>query len=105
MILDQNLKFDEFCDLLVKNSFKKWSILKKNCKYDNGITNKIERVQKRCTKFICFKFYENNSSYENRLKYLGLKSYKSRKDIRIVKRLINVRESKPNVMNEWLEIF
>ncbi len=38
MILDQILKFDEFCDLLVKNSFKKWSILKKNCKYADGIT-------------------------------------------------------------------
>ncbi len=29
VVLDQNLKFDAFCDLLVKNSFKKWSILKK----------------------------------------------------------------------------
>ncbi len=106
VILDQNLKFDAFCDLLVKNSFKKWSILKKNYKYADGITflnlykthilsvinycniacvpnsgqfNRIERVQKKCTKFICFKFYENNSSYENRFKYFGLKSYKSRK--------------------------
>ena len=115
IILNDKMCFDDYVDKIVKKSFIKWAMIVQYCKSVNSnvllklytsyvmpiiefaslayylnITNleRIEKIQRKVTKFICYKMQKSNLSYEQRLNELSLLSIKMFVGLTIIKKYI-----------------
>ena len=111
VIYDTTLSFNSQIDVTVEKSLKKFSILKVICRrvdyktflklyvtYIRPIlefsnlsivltqtqSDKLESVQRKVTKYICFKSNKIDLSYDDRLKYLKMPSLKKRREIQVL---------------------
>jgi hypothetical protein len=112
------MSFNAHIDMIVEKALKKFSTLKILCKRVNGMTflrlyityilpilefsnlsvvltqtqsDRIESIQRKVTKFICYKLSKNHLSYEERLRYLKINSLKKRRIVQILKVLFKIR--------------
>jgi hypothetical protein len=107
---------------------KKFSILKILCKRVNEVTflrfyityilqilefsnlsvvltqtqsDRIESIQRKVTKLICYKLSKNHLLYEERLRYLKINSLKKRQIVQILKVLFKIRYKLFECNNKW----
>ena len=129
VIYDSKLNFNFHVDMIVQKALKKFYILRFLCKRVDGQTflklymtyilpileytnlcltytksqcDRIEKVQKRITKFICFKLKKCLLKYEERLKFLKLHSLKKRREIQILKIVFKIRTKSSKICENWL---
>ena len=65
--------------------------------------HRLECVQKKVTKFVCYKLGKNDLKYEDRLKYLSLNSLEDRKFIRGLKFLKKIKNNDQSIPQSWKE--
>ncbi len=122
------MSFNAHIDMIVEKALKKFSTLKILCKRVNGMTflrlyityilpilefsnlsvvltqtqsDRIESIQRKVTKFICYKLSKNHLSYEERLRYLKINSLKKRRIVQILKVLFKIRYKLFECNNKW----
>ena len=127
-ILDSKLSFNSICNKLVSKAYKKWFLLRYLCsKVDGNVflrlyktyilpilefcnivwlpnksqSNRLEKVQKKVTKFIAFKLNKSNLNYSQRLKEFGLKSLHNRRIIKVLKFVQKIRVFSETLPYEW----
>lgn len=65
----------------------------------------IEKIQKKISKFICFKLGKTDLNYEKRLEFLDLKSLKSRRDITALKLVSEIKTNSCKIPENWFNHF
>jgi hypothetical protein len=126
---DEKMCFNNHCNDFASKAFSKFNLLKHICHNVNGniflklyksyilpiveysnlcytptITQstKLEKVQKRITKFICFKLGKHNLKYDERLKILNLKTLKYRREMSTLKVIHNTIYKHKSIPDKWL---
>ena len=127
---DKRMIFNIHCSDIITKSYSKFNLLKHICPKVNGhvflklyksyilpiieYSNlcftptqtqlyKIEKIQKKISKYICFKLNKTNLNYSDRLKALNLISLKKRREVQILKLIHNTTyKYKANCAN-WFE--
>jgi len=129
LIYDIKMSFNDHTELICKKSLSKFAMLKVVCEHADGHTflklyytyilpiieysnfcfvpNKtqfirIEKIQKKVTKFICNKLNIYNVKYKERLKILNIKSLYSRRLIQILSFLFKMYYKPHNFQNSLL---
>jgi hypothetical protein len=128
LIIDEKLTFNNHVDKLIIDINRKWSFLKKICPNVDGkvyltlyrsyilplieycnlayFTNNtntiaIEKIQKRISKFVCFKLKKPNLSYIERLKLLKLNSIYHRKLLKQMNLLKRIHDKSQFISINW----
>jgi hypothetical protein len=65
-------------------------------------TVKIEKIQRRITKYICFKMNKFNLKYNQRLDFLNLKSLECRRKVLVMKIVYKCINRHKDIPNNWL---
>ena len=125
---EKNMTFDIHVNEIVAKALKKFGFCKFICKrvdpktflrvyktyilpiieysnlclvYNKTQLDRIEKIQKRITKYICLKS-GFDMSYEQRLKFLEIESLEKRRNRQILKLLYKIRISCRNIPQKWL---
>ena len=112
LIIAKNLSFNDYVNNVYNKCLQKWSYIKRICLYANPEvlmklyktyifavieycslcynhnmtqTIKLERIQKRITRDICFKKFNKKLKYEERLKELNMTSLQTRRKLNVLK--------------------
>ena len=131
-IIDNRLTNNENVEHIYNNSMKKWHILGKifpfarsnillklyktyilpliefnnPCLLLNVTQNqKIEKIQKKVTKQICYKMSETCLDYNQRLKLLNLESLESRRKYSVIKMLYKSINNFTEIPNHWKSMY
>jgi hypothetical protein len=126
--LDSKLNFNKFCSDTISKAYRKWYVLRYLCPSTDGKTllrlyktyilpvlefcnivwkpnkfqeNKIEKVQKKITKFISYKMNDSGFNYNERLKKLCLNTLSVRRNIKILKFTQKIRLNRESIPNDW----
>ena len=68
---------------------------------NNTQSHRIERVQKRITKFISFKMNFHNTSYNERLNKLGLETLVDRRKLKILQYIQEIKTNSNSIPLDW----
>ena len=125
---DSQLSFSSHIDYIICKALKKYNTLRILCKRVNGKTflklynvyikpileysnlsivltdtqsERLEKVQRKISKFICFKLGFFNLNYCQRLEKLNLYSLKKRRNIQILKVVFKIRFNLFDKRNKW----
>jgi len=128
IIYDIKMSFNLHIDMIIEKALKKFAILKIICKRVNFITflnlyttyirpilefsnlsivltktqnNRIEKIERKITQFICCKSGNYDMSYEQRLDFLNIFSLQKRRDIQILKTVFKIRYNLFKTENKW----
>ena len=131
-IIDNRLSNNENVEYIYNTCLKKWSFLTKSfpfAKYDILLrlyktyiipitefcntsyvlnitqTMKIEKIQKKITKQICFKASNIYNTYEERLKLLDIKSLESRRKYSVIKIVYKCVNNCVGIPHEWKQMY
>lgn len=132
IIYDTKMLFNSHIDMIIEKALKKYSILKFICNRVNGFTflrlyftyvlpilefsnlsvmltksqsDRIELVQRKITKYICFKLSKSGLNYDQRLESLNISSLSKRRNIQILKTLFKVRYNLFECKQKWINCF
>ena len=127
---DMKMTFNDHCSDIITKSMRKYNILKNICKSVNGITflnlyktyvlpiieysnncwvpnksqsERIEKIQRKISKYICYKMGKQDLKYEDRLKLLNIFSLKTRREANALKLIFNIKQS-PNNFPNWTQL-
>jgi hypothetical protein len=64
-------------------------------------SKRVEKVQKKITKFICLKSGKTYLSYEQRLEFLNIDSLEIRRKLQILKTIFKIKYKFCDIKNEW----
>lgn len=128
IIYDSKLTFNSHIDYVIKKSLKKYNTLRIICKRVNGFvflrlymnyilpiieysnlslvlidtqSDKIEKIQRKISKYICNKLGFFDLSYDQRLDKLNIFSLKKRREIQILKTVFKMRFKLFQMKNKW----
>ncbi len=62
----------------------------------------LERVEKKFTKYICYKMKSLGLCYEKRLKLLSMQSLENRRILQILIVIFNIKTNSQLIPNEWV---
>ena len=129
ILYDSRLVFDFHTDMISEKSLKKFYVIKNICKrvdsktflklyqtfvipileysnlslvYTESQSDKLEKIQRRITKYICSKDKKFDLKYEKRLEFLNIFSLNKRRKIQILKQLFNIKINSKFANNKWL---
>lgn len=128
VIIDNKLSFNEYTEYIYNKCIKKWHFLKRLCPYassevmlklyhtyilpiaEYGMksfvlnltqTKKLESIQRKIFKQICYKMKIFNYNYNQRLKLLNITSLECRRNVSILKTVFKCLNNFGNVSNHW----
>ena len=129
---ESKMSFNIHCSEIISKSLSKFNLLKNICKSVDGKTFlklyktyilpiieysnscwtpnqsqsiKIEKIQKKITKYICFKMGKIDSSYDQRLDFLQINSLKYRRDLKSLKLMHKIKSKSNDIPNHWFNYF
>ena len=132
IIYDTKMCFNSQIDCIIEKSLKKFSLLKVICNRVNGLTFlrlyktyilpilefinlsivltqtqclRLESIQRKITKYICYKLSKSHLSYEERLKQLEINSLEKRRKIQILIIVFKIRFKLKGYQNKWQNEF
>ena len=124
IIYDNKMSFNLHIDMIIAKALKKFYTLKTICNSIDGKTFlklyvtyilpileysnlcltltesqsiRLEKIQRKITKFLCFKLNQNVFNYEERLKFLNIQSLEKRRKIQALKVLFRIKINTKNV--------
>ena len=132
VIYDSKMKFNLHCNEIYQKCFSKFNFLKFVAKKVDGKTflklyktyilplieysnacwvpnstqlKTVEKIQKKISKYICYKLGKNEFNYEQRLNFLNIKSIESRRKISALKLVFDVKSKSPKIPINWFDHF
>jgi hypothetical protein len=132
VILDHKMSFNLHISSVISKSYKKWALIKKLCSNASGETLlrlyksyilpilefsslswfanetnlvRIEKVQKRITKFICYKLEKLRPPYKERLTLLKIDSLRTRRFMKRMALIKKIRNKYKFIPQNWLNFF
>ena len=70
----------------------------------NTQSKQLEKVQKMVTRYICGKSGVNDLAYHDRLKYLGIDSLETRRNIQLLKLLFKIKYRFNDIQFNWTDL-
>ena len=70
--------------------------------YNTTQSDRLEKVQRKITRYICFRLGKSDLKYEERLKFLNLESLESRRKTQILKIVFRIKQNSPKIRTDWL---
>ena len=128
IVYDNKMCFNFHIDMIVEKALKKFYTLRYICKkvnpkvflklyqtyvlpileYHNMCvmftetqSKRLESVQKRVTKFICFKFNKTYLKYDKRLELLNIDSLLIRRKLQLLKTIFKIKMNFTNISENW----
>ena len=70
--------------------------------YTKTQSDRLEKVQRKITRYICFRLGKTDLKYEERLRFLNLESLEVRRKIQILKIVFKIKQNSPKIRTDWL---